>query len=145
MGNLSLLNRLASAGVNRQFEESVTVVPRANSDYARGPDPIRQPMAVSAVVSIAREDETLAATNAGGDFRKGRFVGVAESSIWISAAQVALLGYEIATGDQIVLSARPGTPVFTVMFPGPNDLGDMHITITAEPTIPAPSLPLVFR
>lgn len=132
MAVLDLLNRLASRAIGRHYEETITVVPRASGPYARAGDPARPTRTVSAVVSIARIDETLAATNAGGDFRKGRFVGVSDSTVWISAAQVATLGYEIQTGDQIILSSRPGEPRYSVMFPGPNDLGDLSVTITSE-------------
>jgi hypothetical protein len=129
---IGLFDRLVSRAVGRAYEEAVLVSPRASTDHARAPDLSRPEQVITAIVSIGKADETLAATNSGGDFRKGRFVGVAESSVWISAAQWAALGYDLIEGDLLTLVDRADQPKFTVMLPGSSDLGDYSVTITAE-------------
>ena len=132
MAALDLLNRLASSAVGRQFEEAVTVAPKGRGGYGfSGPDTLRPAKAVRAIVSISPQDEKFSGQNANGQILAGRSIAGAQSSIWISGANMAKLGYDLRKDDVFTLTSRPGQPRYRIEDKPTNDLGDVTCVVTA--------------
>ena len=132
MAPLDLLNRLASSAVGRQFEEAVTIAPKGRGGYGcAGPDTVRPATPVRAIVSISpHEVKIQGQVTTGGHFDKGRSFSGAQSSIWISAANMAKLDYDLRKDDVFILTSRPGQPRYRIEDKPVNDLGDVTCTVT---------------
>lgn len=119
------------AAVEAAFGDTlVTLIPKRMGNYSAGVDPLRPVRTFKAVVSISPNAGDLQGMNKSEGINPGRVTAVAPSTIWITAATAAGLGYEVKSGDEIELTARPGAPTYRVERPGFTDLGDLEMTVT---------------
>jgi hypothetical protein len=112
------------------FGEAVTIAPQATGNYSVRSDPERPPAIVTAIVSISPQAGDVRGQMTSEGVNQGRTTNVAPSTIWISAAAAAALGYDLKAGDLIELSSRAGTPVYRMERPAVTDLGDLEAVVT---------------
>jgi hypothetical protein len=72
-----------------------------------------------------------------GQARGGEFTGTSrlmaeQSAFWISAAQVAELGFRPAKGDLLKLPERCGSPAYAIAAVHPTSMGDLNLLLVRE-------------
>lgn len=125
------LDARLSAAIGASFGEAAIITPRISAEYAGYiADPDRAAMAVQVVFSAGPINQRL------GGIARGDLTGQTKfqsqtALIWISAAILAGLPYEIRQGDAVALVGRPGQR-FRIAAPMATDLNDIEFMLTAE-------------
>ena len=127
------LDAALSAAVDANFGERAAIIPRVSGQYvARAADPGRAQRLVRGVFSLGPASDTVQGQVKGAEFSGTTRMVSGASEFWISAAEAAALGYEIAAGDVVRLDSRPGAPVYAVAAPHRTDAGDINLILVKE-------------
>lgn len=127
------LDRMLSGAVTDVFGEAAVLTPRIASQYvARAADPDRSSMSVQGIFSAGPGDLPVKGQATGGEFAGTTRLNVMKAEFWMSAAQVASLGYAPAKGDTISFPNRPGSPVYSVAAVQKTNLGDAALILVRE-------------
>lgn len=128
----SLLTAL-DAAVASATGEAASLTPRLTAPYgAPATDPSRP---VATITGIFSDGPGSAYLNGGpvGDFSGKMMMDALVAEFWLPAAGVAGIGYEIRTGDGLILTGRTGTPTYRVVEIQRTNGGDANLVLTLEP------------
>ncbi len=75
-----------------------------------------------------------------GQGRGGEFAGTArmlseQTAFWVSATQVAELGFRPAKGDLLRLPERCGSPAYAIAAVHPTSMGDLNLLLIREDVV----------
>ncbi len=127
------LDVLASGAVMQGFGEEAVLIPRCGSQYAEAAaDADRMVVKVRGIFSALASSSDLRGQSRGGEFKGATRVLAEQSAFWITAAQVAELGFRPAKGDLIRLPERRGIPSYAIAAVHPTSLGDLNLLLVRE-------------
>ncbi len=137
---MGLFDRLvtgADAVTTQVMGTRVEIIPRtvpARLSVA-APDPSRAVVEVRGIYSDAPDDGALQGQRhgSGAGFKGNTVVVTATRTLWLSAATVSALGYDIREGDAVRLLEMPGQPLMSVAMSRSSELNDLSLTLTPEP------------
>jgi hypothetical protein len=130
------LDALASEAALATFGEEAVLQPRRQSQYAEvTADADRISARIWGVFSGLAAQFDLR-----GQGRGGEFVGMTrmlseQSAFWVSAAQVAELGFRPAKGDLLRLPERCGSPAYAIAAVHPTSMGDLNLLLIREDVV----------
>lgn len=127
-----------SAAINDTFAtDAAYLTPRTQTAYSEAAaDPARPAKPVLGIFSAGAGQDTIQGRAKGKRFDGATRLSELRAEFWISAAAVASLGYEIETGDLLVITDRPDLPPYRVSNTQGTDMGDVNCLLTPEDTIP---------
>ncbi len=130
------LDAALSASCDAAFGEPAVLRPRKASQYAeRAVDPTRPVREITGIFSAGPGETRLKGKAMGTDFGGASRVATTRAEFWIAATDAASIGYEIRTGDVIVLTDRDAS-VYEVVFPQRTDLGDLNLILAFDGEAP---------
>lgn len=117
------------------FGEPVTLIPYNVSQYGGAvADPARQLRPpVKGVFSEAPEMNSAYGQGTGSRVTSHTSFGAGGAELWLDPTSYAGLGYSLRKGDGVRLTARAGTPTYTISRVAFNSSGDVIISLTNEP------------
>lgn len=116
------------AAMDRAFGAQIRVEPMVAGNYASAPDPARPVKSARAIVSRAPQTK---ATTYPATTRRSVERAASPVEAWVSAADLAGLGYALRKGDMIVLPDDPGAPRFAIAALHLSDQGDAQIALVS--------------
>jgi len=127
------LDDLLSSAVMTAYGEAAVLTPRTSSQYAvRQSDPARAPANVWGVLSAGPGEGPVKGQAVGGEFVGTTRIGTMQAEFWMTAAQVAALGFAPARGDTVAFPGRAGAPVYAVTAIQKTDVGDIALILVRE-------------
>lgn len=127
------LDRLLSATVLTSYGEAAILRPRTASQYAeRKADANRNAVNVWGVLSEGPGQDAIKGQAVGGEFSGTTRFNVLKAEFWVSAEQLASLGFAPAKGDTISFPGRPGAPVYAVSAIQHTNMGDTGLILVRE-------------
>lgn len=128
-----VLDDLVSSVVQTAYGEAAILTPRVSSQYAvRASDQDRPAANVWGVFSAGPGDAQVKGQAAGAEFSGTTRLSVMKAEFWMTAAQVADLGFAPAKGDKVAFPGRTGSPVYSVAAIQHTDLGDTALILVRE-------------
>lgn len=111
------------------FGETVRIEPMVSSEYIEAaPDPDRATALSRSVVSFTPTTDGLDGRRSGSNMQGVTQVAHRAATLWITPADYAAIGYDLRSGDRVVLVERPGTPGYRVArAPVWSDRGDVTV------------------
>lgn len=131
------LDAQVSAAVNAAFGEAVTIRPMTeNGRTAPTVDGTREVKIITVQFALAPDTDYLSGARRGSEMMGSSRLNTNAAEAWISAEEASTLGYDLTTGDRIVLHTREGLPVYQISAaPQIYDTGDVNlILVREEPT-----------
>ncbi len=126
-------DQLLSSAVVTAYGEAAILTPRTASQYAvRQADPGRSVTNVWGVFSAGSGEAQIKGQATGGEFAGTTRLNVMKAEFWLTAAQVAALGFAPARGDTISFPGRPGTPVYSIAAVQHTNMGDTALILVRE-------------
>lgn len=123
----------ASAAAIDVFGEEAVLQPRRQSQYVEATaDADRLAVSVVGVFSARAAQTDLRGQARGGEFVGATRVLTEQSSFWIAAVQVAVLGFRPAKGDVLRFPERPDAPCFAIAAVHPTGMGDLNLILVRE-------------
>jgi len=123
----------ADATMVATFGWPIRVTPRLKSTAkAHQPDPNRGVKEARGVFTRVPKTERLQGSRTGTQLNGMTTLSVAETELWLPAAEVARLGYEPVPPDLLTLTGRPRQPSYAITKVGPDDQGGLKLTLTVE-------------
>jgi hypothetical protein len=89
-------------------------------------------MKVRGIFSALAASSDLRGQSRGGEFTGTTRLVSEQSAFWISAAQVATLGYRPAKGDLLQFPERCGSPCYAIAAIYPTSMGDLNLLLVRE-------------
>lgn len=127
-----LHDEISGVIVDEFGETRAQLRPRINSEYkGRIADPARDIVLVYGVFTYVPADEKIGGS-AQGEYSGPTRLATSAAEFWMSAASLALLPYEIAVGDLLVMLDRPNSPAFAVSRMQPSHMGDVNLILVKE-------------
>lgn len=127
------LDNLLSSAVVTAYGEAAILTPRTSSQYAvRTSDQNRNSANVWGVLSAGAGEGPIKGQATGGEFSGTTRLHVMKAEFWLTADQVAALGFAPAKGDKLSFPGRPGAPVYSVSAIQNTNMGDMALIIVRE-------------
>ena len=127
------LDALASDAAIEGFGEEAVLIPRRTSQYVESAaDADRMAVKVRGIFSALAAPSDLRGQSRGGEFTGTTRIVAEQSAFWISAGQVAELGFRPAKGDQLKLPERCGSPSFAIAAVHPTSMGDLNLLLVRE-------------
>lgn len=127
------LDELVSSAVQTAYGEAAILTPRVSSQYAqRSTDEDRPATNVWGVFSAGPGESQIKGQAAGGEFSGSTRFHVMRAEFWMTAGQVAALGFAPAKGDKISFPGRDGSPVYSVAAIQHTDMGDTAFILVRE-------------
>lgn len=96
------------------YGDAAVLIPRVLSPYSDPADDPERPRAAVVGAFSAGGGRGYIAGGASGDFSAGPLLDGVISDFWLAPDQIAALPYEIAPGDALQLTGRPGCPTYVV-------------------------------
>ena len=127
------LDAAMSAAMITAYGEVAVLRPRVRQQYVeRAADSDRNAVQVWGVFSSGPFEQQLKGQHIGNENQGGMRFGAARSEFWMSAAQIAEIGFEPAAGDLLELPGRPSEPAYAVSFVQRTDRGDINLSLVRE-------------
>ena len=127
------LDALASEASVAGFGEEAVLIPRRNSQYVEAAaDADRMAVKVRGIFSALAAVSDLRGQSRGGQFTGMTRVLSEQTVLWISAAQVANLGFRPAKGDLLRLPERCGSPSYAIAAIHPTSMGDLNLLLVGK-------------
>jgi len=127
------LDELVSSAVQTAYGESAILTPRTSSQYVqRAADEDRPAANVWGVFSAGPAESQIKGQATGGEFSGATRMHVMRAEFWMTAGQVAGLGFAPGKGDRISFPGRPGMPVYSVAAIQHTDMGDTALILVRE-------------
>lgn len=119
---------IAFRAIARAFGETVRIEPMVSSEYAEAVvDTSRPVTTVRAAVALSPSVSSL------DGIRGTSTLGLREARIWITPSDYVGIGYELRSGDRVILVERPSEPAYIVTrAPESSDRGDVTAYLVIE-------------
>jgi len=129
------LDAALSGAIREAFAEEAVLRHRVSEQYVeRAVDPDRPSITVTGVFSEGQADERISGSAGGATFTGGTRATSTQPEFWIEAAQAASLSEPPKRGDALILTARAGSPTYTISHAQKTDMGDLNLILTTERT-----------
>jgi len=115
-----------------KFGEDIRITPRLVGNYSVATDPGRATKTVKGIPSFLPGAADMKGQRAGGDLVGASRIQISEAEVWLDAAGVASLGYELRKGDLVELLDKPGSPTFSIARADDHGDGALTLILTLE-------------
>lgn len=123
---------VVDAAVDDVFGDDAILTPRIIEAYDEAStDPERYAVAIRGAFSDGPGTGYLNGGASGG-FSGGLMADALIAEFWIAANQAAKISFDVAVGDALQLTGRPGAPVYFVTAIQRTDAGDVNLALTQE-------------